>query len=275
MPREKAGSDFKKPIAGRIQGIITEHAGTNTAFGKRVDGQSTAGFRYSTVRKWVPEPAWWSWLPQDGKWVPTHEGKARSKERRQLDWNEVQIPNAETLYHFCEFTGASADYVLFGGSSPYRGQSRDTHNLELDLVVAAFRGIAAREVALPKRRLADLWLIPSHLVEFVVETLHSELVQWNEYFEEMESLSQGITRVALRQDSIGHTQPKIAKNLATARRQLHSLANRLVPKTRIIQGVQLVSPETVEGTPDNALLGYYGVVPKGAVVLDGTPELGR
>ncbi|HUQ47942.1 MAG TPA: hypothetical protein VM053_06815 [Gemmatimonadaceae bacterium] len=53
------------------------------------------------------------------------------------------------------------------------------------------------------------------------------------------------------------------------------MANRLVPVTRLVQGVRLVSTGMVEGTPDNALLGYYGVVPEGAVVLDGTPEIGR
>jgi hypothetical protein len=277
MPRQKVAAAYKKQIAGRIQQIIREKAGSNTAFGKKLEASTKTDLSYSTVRKWLPEPSWWTWRANKRRWVPTTAARGRSQRRRNLDWEAVQIPNVETLRRFCDFTGASAEFILFGSDNPYFQQTRGTQDLELDLVVAALRGALGGAVEIPEIRLAELWLMPSRLVEFLVETLQSELIIWNRYLSEMDSLAQALTRIAIAEDSMHETQPTVASHLSTARKDLLALASRLVPKTQLVHGARLVSPQVAKrGSPrevkadKNTLFGYYDVVPKGAVSLGKT-----
>jgi hypothetical protein len=267
MPREKLGHAQKKQFAGRIQQIISDRAPSNTAFGKKLDA-SGVGLSYSTVRKWVPEPSWWTWQPNAQRWRVTSAGRARSQKRRTLDWDAVQMPNAETLRRFCDFTTASADYILYGGKAPYYQQSRDKQELEIDLVVATLRGALGDLPEIPNERLADLWLLPSRLVDFLVETLKSEVILWNRYLSEMESVGKAITRIAIAAESMQESQPLAGVGLSNALKELLELSRRLVPETQLIRGARLVGPETMNEDA-NVLFGYYDDIPEGAVRLGG------
>ncbi len=49
------------------------------------------------------------------------------------DWDRVRLPDSASLRDFCAFTGASADYLLLGCGSPFRGQVRTNAKLQADL----------------------------------------------------------------------------------------------------------------------------------------------
>lgn len=156
----------KQQIAGRIFEIIHAHSGSVTGF--RTAARE-AGLKelHSNSRFWLPQPTpAWRWSRAANKWVAIRGRSAQS------DWEAVRIPTGKSLVQFCTFTNASADYILFGEKSAYRGETRQTAELGADLANFVWRRLHDRGVPIPD---AAPWIRPAALLDAVVDAVQEEI----------------------------------------------------------------------------------------------------
>lgn len=107
-----------RAVAGRIQGAVDDYRARNgidsqTAFYKQLKKKKQSKLA-AALRGWLPPPRKWEWNRERQEWTPRPDarGKNPTLSRQAADWEAVRTPRADLLRDFCEYTGASADYVL-------------------------------------------------------------------------------------------------------------------------------------------------------------------
>lgn len=135
MARRSHPEELRRAVSWRLYAIIRERGFTLTGFRTAL---AKRGYKKlsSAAGNWFPPLRLWAWESSPPEWrpLPTKKsGKVASKAAQRTDWNRVRLPDSVSIREFCEFTGASADYLLLGVGAAFRGQSRSNVELKEDL----------------------------------------------------------------------------------------------------------------------------------------------
>lgn len=177
----------KRQIAGRISEIIQARVASVTGFRTAAKAAGLSEL-HSNSRFWLPQPTGaWNWDRATKRWVGKKGRDAES------DWEAVRIPSGKSLVQFCNFTNASADYILFGTGSPYRDVVRLPPQLETDLAHAAWRRLRERGATIPD---VTPWINPGKLLEAAVDAVQAELAILSRQVAEEEPLIDAIDAIS-------------------------------------------------------------------------------
>lgn len=160
MSKMPASVADKKAIGARIQGLI------DRAYTKFADFEKAHPDIAGTVYNWTPPKRRWAAAPGGAK-------------VRRIDWEAINIPQADLLARFCDALGVSADYIISGVGPEYRAQSRPLAGVATEVAAWVTHQLAkVMELRGAHISTSVLSVNGGAVLEAATELVASEIAEW-------------------------------------------------------------------------------------------------
>lgn len=174
---------IKQKVAGRILVAIVRKAGSAAAFRTAANAANYSDIAKNFV-KWIPPVSSRVFNAETEKWT-----KKKGSRAAEVDWDSVHTPSGRQLRDFCEFTGANAHQLLFGGR-PDDLPGAIAHELRPS-VLRALQTPRGRK----KEHLKRLDLMPDAILPLLTRLAAAEVERWQDYYESNDRVGAALSEV--------------------------------------------------------------------------------